>query len=426
MTLTNHYDRFSCPFSHAYTYFALSGFTFPVNHLYFHHFLFIFALNSTMNIGIVCYPTYGGSGVVASELGKGLAERGHKIHFISYAMPFRLDGFIGNIVYHEVEISSYPLFDFPLYTPALASKIVEVAKFEKLDILHAHYAIPHAISAYLAKQILGNGSLKIVTTLHGTDITLVGLEPSYLPTVKFSIEQSDGVTAVSRFLKEKTITNYNICKDIQVIPNFVDTCKYKRIEASAIRNKIAPNGEKVLVHVSNFRPVKRVQDVVKVFHLVRQNIPAKLLLIGDGPDRSNCEHLCRELNICGDVEFLGKQAELVPLLSASDLFLMPSQSESFGLSALEAMACEVPVVSSSVGGIPELNVHGVTGYIAEIGDVERMAKYAIELLKNEPRYKLFAEACRKRAVENFDIGKIIDQYESHYRKILPESVASIG
>ncbi len=373
-----------------------------------------------MNIGITCYPTYGGSGVVASELGKALAERGHRVHFISYAMPFRLDGFVGNIFYHEVEISNYPLFDFPLYTPALASKIVEVAKFEKLDILHAHYAIPHAMSAYLAKQILGEKSLKIITTLHGTDITLVGLEPSYLPVMKFSIEKSDGVTAVSRFLKEKTLTNYNIDKDIRVIPNFIDSRKYKKVDALSIKKNIAPGGEKVLVHVSNFRQVKRVSDVIRIFQLVRDKIPAKLILIGDGPDRSSCEKLCRELNLVGDVQFLGKQAELVPLLSASDVFLIPSQSESFGLSALEAMACELPVVSSSVGGLPELVAHGETGFIAEIGDIERMAKYTLELLSNESKYKLFSAASRKRAVEMFDKNKIVDQYEGYYRQVLAE------
>ena len=373
-----------------------------------------------MNIGISCYPTYGGSGVIAAELGKALAQRGHKIHFISYAIPIRLDGFIDNILYHEVEISSYPLFDFPLYTPALASKIVEVAKFERLDILHAHYAIPHAISAYLAKQILGGRGPKIVTTLHGTDITLVGLEPSYLPVMKFSIEQSDGVTAVSRFLKEKTLTNYNINKEIQVIPNFVDTGKYRRVDSPAIRGGLAPAGEKILVHVSNFRMVKRVQDVVRVFDIVRRKIPAKLVLIGDGPDRSSCEQLVRELGLWEEVRFLGKQVELVGLLSASDLFLIPSQSESFGLSALEAMACELPVVASSVGGLPELIVHGETGYIAEIGDIERMAKYAIELLTNEARYKLFSSASRRRAVDVFRSEKIIDQYEQYYEQVLSE------
>lgn len=373
-----------------------------------------------MRIGITCYPTYGGSGVIATELGKALAQRGHEIHFISYALPMRLGGFSGNIVYHEVEMSTYPLFEFPLYTPALASKMVEVVRFEKLDLLHVHYAIPHAISAYLAKQILGDNKLKVVTTLHGTDITLVGLEPSFLHLMKFSIEQSDGVTAVSRFLKEKTVTNYSVNKHIEVIPNFVDTQKYRRIDARSVREQIAPGGEKVLIHTSNFRPVKRVPDVIHIFNAIRQKLPAKLVLIGDGPDRSTCERLCRDLKIYDDVKFVGKQAELVPLLSAADLFLMPSQSESFGLSALEAMACEVPVVSSSVGGLPELNVHGETGYIAEIGDIERMAKYATELLTNEQKHRLFAAASRRRAVEMFDMKKIVDQYEDYYRKVLSE------
>jgi len=371
-----------------------------------------------MNIGIACYPTYGGSGVVAAELGKSLAERGHTIHFISYAMPIRLDGFLGNIVYHEVEISNYPLFEFPLYTPALASKIVEVARFAKLDIIHAHYAIPHAISAFLAKQILGNSGIKIVTTLHGTDITLVGLEPSYLPVMKFSIEQSDGVTAVSRFLKEKTLTNYQINKEIEVIPNFVDTEKYHKVDTREICGYLAPHHEKILIHVSNFRHVKRVPDVVRIFDLVRKKIPSKLILVGDGPDRSICEQLTRDLNIIEDVKFLGKQIELVPILSAADLFLMPSQSESFGLSALEAMACELPVVSSSIGGLPELVVHGETGYIAEMGDIERMAKYAIELLSNEAKYKLFAAASRKRAVESFSAPKVVNHYERYYEQVL--------
>lgn len=378
-----------------------------------------------MKIGIVCYPTYGGSGVVAAELGKALAERGHSIHFISYAMPVRLSGFVGNIVYHEVEISNYPLFDFPLYTPALASKIVEVAKFENLDIVHAHYAIPHAVSAYLAKQMLSNAKPKIVTTLHGTDITLVGLEPSYLPVMKFSIEQSDSVTAVSRFLREKTLTNYNIEKDIEVIPNFINTEKYKRIDASDFRTCIAPDGEKILIHTSNFRVVKRVPDVIRIFDIVRKKVPSKLLLVGDGPERSACEQLCRELHLTNDVKFLGKQIELVPVLSASDIFLMPSQSESFGLSALEAMACEIPVVSSSVGGLPELVAHGETGYIAEFGDIERMAKYAIELLTNENRYKMFAAAARKRAVEMFRMEKVVDLYEQHYNKVLSEQPMSV-
>jgi N-acetyl-alpha-D-glucosaminyl L-malate synthase BshA len=370
-----------------------------------------------MKIGIVCYPTYGGSGVIATELGKALAARGHQIHFISYAMPMRLDQYLGNVFYHEVEMASYPVFEFPLYTPALASKIVEVARFEKLDLVHAHYAIPHAISAFLARQILNNG-LRIITTLHGTDITLVGLEPSYLPVMKFSIEQSDGVTAVSRFLREKTTTNYGIDKEILVIPNFVDTGKYKRISCAEIRAKFAPKQEKVIVHVSNFRMVKRVPDVVRIFNEVRKKVASKLIIVGDGPDRSACELLVRELALQEHVKFLGKQSELVPILSSADLMLMPSQSESFGLSALEAMACEVPVVSTSVGGLPELQVHGETGFIAEIGDIDRMARYAVELLTNDQKHALFSAAARKRAVNLFDIDKIVNQYEGYYEQCL--------
>jgi N-acetyl-alpha-D-glucosaminyl L-malate synthase BshA len=336
----------------------------------------------------------------------------------------RLDGFSGNIVYHEVEIATYPLFDFPLYTPALASKMVEVARFERLDMLHVHYAIPHATSAYLAKQILSGENIKILTTLHGTDITLVGLEPSFLPVMKFSIEQSDGVTAVSRFLKEKTLTNYGIYKAIEVIPNFVDTEKYRPIDASEVKRQLAPDGEKILIHVSNFRAVKRVPDVINIFDTIRRQIPSKLVLVGDGPDRSNCERLCRDLKLYEDVRFLGKQAELVPLLSAADLFLMPSQSESFGLSALEAMACGAPVVSSSVGGLPELVVHGETGFIAEIGDIHRMAKYAIDLLTNEQKHTLFAQASRRRAVEMFDLRRVVDLYERYYDKVLNEALVA--
>jgi N-acetyl-alpha-D-glucosaminyl L-malate synthase BshA len=370
-----------------------------------------------MKIGIVCYPTYGGSGVIATELGKALAARGHRIHFISYAQPMRLDEYLDNVTYHEVEMASYPLFEFPLYTPALASKIVEVARFEKLDLVHAHYAIPHAISAFLAREILRT-HLKVITTLHGTDITLVGLEPSFLPVMKFSIEQSDGVTAVSRFLREKTTTNYNINKDIRVIPNFVDTGKYRRVEHPEVRAKFAPPEERVLIHVSNFRPVKRVQDVIRIFGEVRKKVPSRLLLVGDGPERSACEILTREMNLQQHVRFLGKQLELVPILSSADLMLMPSQSESFGLSALEAMACDVPVISSSVGGLPELQVHGETGYIAEIGDIDRMAKYAVELLTNEAKRRQFGAAGRIRAVENFDVGKIVSMYEEYYTECL--------
>lgn len=372
-----------------------------------------------MKIGITCYPTYGGSGVIATELGKELALRGHEVHFISYALPFRLSHYIENIVFHEVEISNYPLFEFPLYSLSLASKMVEVAEFEKLDLLHVHYAIPHATSAYLAKEMMSkNRDLKIFTTLHGTDITLVGLEPSFLPLVKFSIEKSDGVTAVSRFLKEKTITNYSIESDIRVIPNFVDTDFFKPESNGEFRKAIAPNGEKILVHTSNFRPVKRVPDTIKIFEKVQKEIPSKLILVGDGPDRSECERLSRQLDLCDKVKFLGKQDGLVEILSSSDLFLIPSQSESFGLAALEAMACGLPVVSSSVGGLPELVKHNETGFIAEIGDVDRMAKYALELLSNNKRYKLFSENSRQRAVNKFDKSIIVPLYEEYYEQIL--------
>jgi len=372
-----------------------------------------------MKIGITCYPTYGGSGVIATELGKELALRGHEIHFISYALPFRLSQYIENIVFHEVEISNYPLFEFPLYSLSLASKMVEVAKFEKLDLLHVHYAIPHATSAYLAKEMLSkNRDLKIITTLHGTDITLVGLEPSFLPLVKFSIDKSDGVTAVSRFLKEKTITNYLCEADIKVIPNFVDSNFFKPVTNGDFRKTIAPKGEKILVHTSNFRQVKRVPDTIRIFEKVQKEIPSKLILIGDGPDRSECERLSRELDLCEKVKFLGKQDGLVEILSSSDLFLIPSQSESFGLAALEAMACGLPVISSSVGGLPELVRHNETGFIAEIGDVDRMAKYTLELLSNEKKYSLFSENARQRAVNKFDTSKVVPLYEEYYEQIL--------
>lgn len=371
-----------------------------------------------MKIGITCYPTYGGSGVVATELGKALALRGHEIHFISYALPFRLNEFIERIYFHEVEMSSYPLFEFPLYSLSLASKMVEVAKYENLDLLHVHYAIPHATSAYLAKQMLVDfKNLKVVTTLHGTDITLVGLEPSFLPLVKFSIEQSDGVTAVSRFLKETTLTNYNINKDIAVIPNFVDTELFKPNGHSVFRKHIAPHGEKILIHISNFRQVKRVPDTIKMFQKVVKEVPSKLVLVGDGPERSECERLCRELNVGDNVRFLGKQDQLVDILTASDLFLIPSQSESFGLAALEAMSCGLPVISSSVGGLPELVKHNETGFIAEIGDIERMAKYAVDLLSNERKYEIFSENSRKRAL-NYEKSKVIPTYEKYYEMIM--------
>ncbi len=383
-----------------------------------------------MQIGILCYPTYGGSGVVATELGIELAARGHQVHFISYNMPMRLNkGFSENIFFHKVEMASYPLFDFPLYSIALASKIVEVAKFNGLDLVHAHYAIPHATSAYLAREIINqetygkrNGSdLKIITTLHGTDITLVGLEISFLPTMKFSIEKSDGVTAVSTFLKVKTESQYNIKKDIKVIPNFINLDIYKRVdnkETECLKKKFSKNGEKILVHTSNFRPLKRVDDCIRIFKKVRDKIPSKLLLIGDGPERSKCEYLAKDLGIHDDVTFYGNQESFVEILSIADLFLMPSQSESFGLSALEAMACAVPVISSNAGGLPELNLHGETGYIAEIGDVDKMADYALRLLEDPKKYKIFSQNALERAQTMFSAEKIIPEYEKYYEEVL--------
>lgn len=356
---------------------------------------------------------------MATELGKQLALKGHEVHFISYAMPFRLNHYVENIFFHEVELSSYPLFEFNLYSLALASKMVEVATFENLDLLHVHYAIPHATSAFLAKQILkGKRDLKVITTLHGTDITLVGLEPSFLHLVKFSIEQSDGVTTVSRYLKEKTQTNYDITKEIEVIPNFIDSRHYKPMKDIPFRKHLAPNGEKIIVHTSNFRTVKRVTDAIRVLHQVRKEVNAKLVLVGDGPDRSECERLARELNLTNDVIFLGKQDALVEILNCGDIFIIPSQSESFGLSALEAMSCGLPVISSSVGGLPELVRHNETGFIAEIGDIDRMAKYTIDLLTNEKKYNLFSQRARERAVNVFDESLIIPQYEAHYEKVL--------
>ncbi len=372
-----------------------------------------------MKIGITCYPTYGGSGVIATELGKALALRGHQIHFISYALPFRLTGFVENVFFHEVEMSSYPLFEFPLYTLALASKMVEVTEFEDLDLLHVHYAIPHASSAYLAKNMLKKKKdIKVITTLHGTDITLVGLEPSFLPLVKFSIEESDGVTAVSRFLKEKTITNYYIDKNIEVIPNFIDTEFFKPMEACKFRKHIAPDGEKVLVHTSNFRQVKRVTDTIRILERVIKEVPTKLLLVGDGPDRSECERLARQLNLTDHVKFLGKQEGLVEIINSADIFLIPSQSESFGLAALEAMSCGKPVVSSSVGGLPELIKHNESGFIAEIGDIERMAKYVVDLLTNEKKYEAFSNSSRDRAINKFDKSIVIPMYEEFYNHII--------
>jgi L-malate glycosyltransferase len=373
-----------------------------------------------MNIGIVCYPTYGGSGVVATELAKGLANRGHNLHILSYARPARLDSLRTDITFHEVDLSSYPLFEYPPYDLALANKMVELILYEKIDILHVHYAIPHATSAYLARQIVNKDHCRVpvITTLHGTDITLVGSNPTYKQVVDFSINQSDGVTAVSNYLKEETCKLFDIQKEIEVIPNFIDLDRFKRSKKEHFKKAICPNDEKVLVHVSNFREVKRVSDVVDVFARVIENgIPAKLLMVGDGPDRSKAEQRCRDLKVCEHVRFLGKQEQVEEVLSIADLFMIPSGSETFGLAALEAMSCSVPVISSDVGGLPEVNIHGETGYVCKLGDVEEMGRCATEILKNEKLHEKMAKAARKRA-ELFEINKIVSVYEQYYREVL--------
>lgn len=379
-----------------------------------------------MKIGIVCYPTYGGSGVVATELGIELAKRGHEVHFITYAQPMRLDRFQDNIFYHEVEQPHYPLFEFPLYSLALAGKIIDVVKYEQLDVLHVHYAIPHAISGFLAKEILKEErNIALVTTLHGTDITLIGLEPTFLPLVKFSLDQSDAVTAVSKFLADKTVSGFKTLHEPIVIPNFVDTTVYHRMESTKIRSQIAPNDEKILIHVSNFRSVKRVVDTIHIAHEVLKSMPIKLVLVGDGPDRVEAERISRELGIHEHVRFLGKQNALPEILSTADIFLMPSQSESFGLAALEAMACGVPVIGTNLGGIPEVITHSENGYIAELGDIKRMAKYALELLSNKKKWELFSTNCRQSAIDNFDIHRIVPMYEALYSRTI-ESVHTIN
>ncbi len=372
-----------------------------------------------MKIGIVCYPTFGGSGVVATELGKALAAHGHQIHFITYSQPARLDFFSENLYYHEVSISKYPLFDFPPYELALASKLVDVVRFEKLDLLHVHYAIPHASAAFMAKQILATYGIHIpvVTTLHGTDITLVGKDKSYSPVVTFSINQSDGVTAVSQNLKEETLSHFDVTRDIHVIPNFIDLQRFSLKARQHFKQAIAPGDERVLVHTSNFRKVKRTDDVIRIFKKVQEAIPSKLLMVGDGPERANAEQLSRDLGISNDVRFLGKQEAIEEILSVSDLFLIPSGSESFGLAALEAMACKVAVISTNTGGLPELNVDGVTGFLADVGDVDTMASKAIYILEDNKRLEQFKEAALNRA-KDFEISTIVPAYEQYYEEVI--------
>jgi len=373
-----------------------------------------------MNIGIVGYPTYGGSGVVATELSKGLAARGHRVHFLSYARPQRLDAFNTNIMFHEVTVNAYPLFEFPPYDLALASHMVNLIEHEKLDLLHVHYAIPHATSAYLAKQIMGDRARKvpIITTLHGTDITIVGSDPSYLPVVNFSINQSDGVTAVSDYLRDETYARFDIHNEIEVIPNFVDLDVFKRSNKSHFRKAICNDDEMIITHVSNFRKVKRVEDVVRTFAYLRNHgVKAKLLMLGDGPERIPLETLCRELGVCSDTRFLGKQDNVEEILSVTDLFLMPSASETFGLAALEAMSCSVPVISSNVGGLPELNRDGITGYTCDVGDTDAMGAAAVKMLTDKDLHKKMAKAARARA-EDFEQEKVIAQYEAYYMRVL--------
>jgi L-malate glycosyltransferase len=375
-----------------------------------------------MKIGIVCYPTFGGSGVVATELGKALAKEGHQVHFITYSQPSRLDFLNENLFYHEVEFRSYPLFEYPPYELALASKMVSVVMNEHLDLLHVHYAIPHASAAYMAKQILLKTHgiyIPVVTTLHGTDITLVGKDASYEPVVTFSINESDGVTSVSEDLKKETYHSFKITREIEVIPNFIDLEKFKKQKKDHFKKAICPQGESLIVHTSNFRKVKRVGDVMSVFNNIHKEIPSKLLMIGDGPERSGAEAMAREMGINDAVRFLGKQEAVEEVLSVADLFLMPSEKESFGLAALEAMACEVPVISTNTGGLPELMIQGVTGFMSNIGDVEDMTRNSLFVLdkNNLPRFKASALA---RAKE-FDITNILPLYERYYEKVLKKA-----
>lgn len=371
-----------------------------------------------MKIGITCYPTYGGSGVVATELGIELAARGYEIHFISYAMPIRLGGTSAGIHFHEVEVTTYPLFDHPPYALALATKMSEVAEEAELDLLHVHYAIPHSVSALLARMMALPKRLPFITTLHGTDITLVGNDRSYLPITRFSIEQSDGVTAISHYLRDRTLKEFEIKRPIEVIPNFVNCDLYKRADDPAQRAQWAPDGEPILMHLSNFRPVKRVTDVVEIFALVRAKIPAKLVLMGDGPEHGAAEHIVRQKGLMRDVFFLGKQDRVHEKLGHADLFLLPSDLESFGLAALEAMACEVPIVATRVGGIPEVVTHGIDGYLVEPRDVQAAAKHALEILTRPDRGRSMGQLARVNARRKYCSNDVIPQYVAYYEKVL--------
>ncbi len=371
-----------------------------------------------MKIGVVCYPTFGGSGVVATELGMHMAKEGHKVHFITYSQPVRLDILEENIYYHEVNVHDYPLFQYQPYELALSSKMVDVVLNEGIELLHVHYAIPHAYAAYMAKMILADKgvSIPVITTLHGTDITLVGRNPSYKPAVTFSINHSDFVTSVSESLKKETAKFFVVRKDIEVIPNFIDLALY-RGKKNCAKPSLAPKGEKVITHISNFRGVKRIADVISTFNLINQQVPSRLVMLGDGPEREQAEEQARELGILAQVAFLGKTNEVERVLCASDLFLLPSETESFGLAALEAMAAKVPVISTNTGGLPEVVLHGKTGYTANVGDVEAMSEYGIKLLKDEALHAEMSAAAYARACD-FSIDKILPLYESLYERAL--------
>ncbi|HTI10435.1 MAG TPA: N-acetyl-alpha-D-glucosaminyl L-malate synthase BshA [Puia sp.] len=372
-----------------------------------------------MRIGIVCYPTFGGSGVLATELGKALADKGHQVHFITYQQPVRLNEFNANIFYHEVRVTNYPLFDYPPYETALASAMVDVIMNHQLDLLHVHYAIPHASAAYMAKKIVEaeGRTIPVITTLHGTDITLVGKDKTFAPVVAFSINQSDAITAVSHNLRDETYRTFNIEKEIRVIHNFVDTRRFQKKPIDAFRRVIAPNGERILMHASNFRKIKRVQDVVRIFDRVKKEIPSKLLFVGDGPERPGAEDLCRELGLMDDMRFVGKQEQMEEILAIADLFLLTSEYESFGLAALEAMAAGVPVISTNAGGLPEIAIEGETGYLSEVGDIENMSMRAISILENDAVLKKFKANAAAQA-KRFDIHTIVPEYEALYNRFL--------
>jgi len=374
-----------------------------------------------MKIGIICYPTQGGSGVVATELAMALARRGHSVHLFSYAHPFRLPRFQRNLILHEVEVSTYPLFKYPPYDLALAARLAEVVEEAGLQILHAHYAVPHATSAWLAKQLVAPRPVRVVTTLHGTDITLVGTDPAYFRVVRFSILQSDRVTAVSQSLRRQTQEEFGIGRDIVVVPNFVDTKRFRDLPESSERRVFAPNGEPILAHASNFRPLKRVGDVLRIFARVRTEMPAKLLLIGQGPDRIFAQRLAKDLGVEADVHFLGEQEFPERLYACADLFLLPSEQESFGLSALEAMSCGVPVIATRVGGLPELIEDGKTGFLFPVGDVEGMAQAALRLLRDPELRHAMARDARRIACEKYDQERVVDLYDELYRELIAGS-----